>query len=266
MTSSLAFRFCIAGCLSLPGLSVAQNPSAAYDVSSIKPHDAGDRSMSWSADEDGFRAINVTLKNVISDAWGLRPDQVSGEPAWTDDLHWDIVGKSTELTPEQLKALTPEQRGRLMQQLLAERFHLKAHLEARTGAVFTLVPGKGGVKLKPIAMTEEEKTTGKIPGSGMWVNGGQAVVMEAKKVSLPMLIGNLALNLHQTVIDRTGLPADAVYDFKLRFAPDNGPEATTGDALPLRTALEDQLGLHLEAGKGPVQVLVVDHVEKPTQN
>ncbi len=223
--------------------------------------------MSWQVNEDGFRAINVVLKNIIVSAWGVRPDQITGEPAWVDDLHWDVIGKSTELTPEQLKTLTPDQRGQLMQQLLAERFHLRAHLETRTGPVFTLEPAKGGIKLKPIAMTAEQKASGRVAGSGLRVSGGQTAVLEATKISLSTLLSNLALNLQQTVIDKTGLPDDAVYDFTLRWAPDNGEgPAADSDALPLPAALEDQLGLHLQAGRGPVEVLVVDHIEKPLAN
>jgi uncharacterized protein (TIGR03435 family) len=89
--------------------------------------------------------------------------------------------------------------------------------------------------------------------------------LEAQKVSLSTLLANLAMNLRQTVIDKTGLAADAVYDFTLRWASDYGTgPAADSDALPMPAALEDQLGLRLEPGKGPVKVLVVDHVEKPT--
>lgn len=258
----------LAGLISLSALT-AQNltPVVAYDVSSVKPHDPGDRGMSWRSDDDGFRAVNVDLRSVIAGAWDLRSDQVTAEPAWADDSRWDVTGKSTELALEQLKKLTPEQRNQMMQGLLAERFHLIAHLETRTGPVFTLVPAKGGLKLKPIATTAEEKATGKVQGTHMRVMGGDAVVMEGVKVPLSMLIRNLAGNLHRTVIDNTGLPADAVYSFKLRWARDTGTgPATETDALPIPAALEDQLGLHLEAFRGPVQVLVVDHVEKPAAN
>lgn len=88
----------------------------------------------------------------------------------------------------------------MMRQLLAERFHVRAHLESRTGPVFTLVPAKGGVKLNPIAMTAEERATGKVVGTRLSVTGGQASVMEAKKVPLPLLVKNLAGNLRRTVI------------------------------------------------------------------
>jgi uncharacterized protein (TIGR03435 family) len=259
---------CLADLFSSPVLCAAQPaPPVAYDVSSVKPHDPADQNMSWSSGEDGFRAMNVDLKNVIAGAWGLRPDQVSGEPPWADDLHWDIAGKSTELTPVEMKKLTADQRSQMMQQLLAERFHLKAHLETRTGPVFPLLPAKGGIKLVPIPMTLEQVAAKRVPGSGLSVRGGATTTMEAKKISLSMLTANLAGNLHQTVIDKTGLPTDAVYDFTLRFAPDFGTGTSPdSDALPLPQALQDQLGIHVEASRGPVQVLIVDHVEKPAAN
>ena len=262
------FRSGLVCLLSLPGLAAAQSPpSPAYDVSSVKPHDPGDPGMSWRVSDDGFSVVNVGFKGLVSGAWGVRADQVTGAPSWTDSLHWDITGKSTELTPEQLKKLTKEQKSQMMQQLLAERFHLKAHLETRTGTVLTLSPAKGGMKLKPMPMTAEEKATGKVADPMLGVTGGAATVMEAKRIPLSMLMANLAGDLRQTMIDKTGLPADAVYDFTLRWAPDYGSgTAGDSDAPPLPTALEEQLGIHVEAGRGPVQVLVIDYVEKPTAN
>lgn len=261
------FRFGLVGLLGVPILAAAQNPPAAYDVSTVKPHDPSDQNMSWSDNQDGVRAVNVDLKSFIADAWHLRPYQLTGEPSWVGDLHWDITGKSTELTPEQLKKLTAEQRHQITQQLLADRFHLIAHIENRTGPIFTLVPAKHGIKLQPIALTAEEKATGQIPDSGLSMSGSDPVVLDAKKISLSGLLDNLALNMHQPVIDKTGLPADAVYSFTLRWNPEYGRgTALEGDAPPMSSALEDQLGLHLESSRGPVKVLVVDHIEKPTAN
>ncbi len=254
--------------LSLCMPAAAQSISSpAYDIISVKPHDPGAMGMSWHVSDDGFSVVNTGLKNVIASSWNVREDQVIGAPSWTDNLHWDITGKSTELTPEQLKKLTHEQKSQMMQRLLAERFQLKAHLETRTGKVLTLSPVKGGMKLKPILMTAEEKAAGKVADSRLMTTGGAATVMEASRIPLSMLLANLALNLQQTMIDKTGLPADAVYDFTLRWASDYGT-GTPGesDAPPLPTALEEQLGIHLEAGRGPVQVLVIEHVDKPAAN
>lgn len=261
-------RFSLVSLLSLPVLAAAQSlPSPTYDVSSVKPHDPGDPGQNWRTSEDGFRLLNTGLKNVIALAWNVRGDQIIGAPSWTDDLHWDVVGKSTELTPEQLKKLTNEQKNLMLQQLLAERFHLKVHPETRTGTVFTLSPAKSGMKLKPIPMTAEEKAAGKIADSRLSMTGGAATVMEAKRVPLSMLMDTLTGNLRQTTLNKTGLPADAAYNFTLRWASDYGSgTAGDSDAPPLTTAIEEQLGIHVEAGRGPVQVLVVDHVEKPAAN
>ncbi len=154
-----------------------------------------------------------------------------------------------------------------MQQLLAERFHLKAHLETRTGNVLTLSPAKGGMKLQAVPMTAEEKAAGRVADSRLSVMGGAATVMDAKRIPLSMLVANLAGNLNQNTIDKTGLPADSVYTFTLRWAPDYGSgTAGDSDAPPLPTAIEEQLGIHVEAGRGPVQVLVIEHVDKPAAN
>lgn len=244
--------------------AAAQTPSVAYDVSTVKPHNPADQNMSWHTNEDGFHASNVNLKNLLANAWELRGDQVTAEPSWVDDLKWDIAAKSTELTPDQLKNLKPGQRAQMMQQLLVDRFHLKAHLETRTAPILTLVPAKGGIKLKPILLTAEEKANNP-PAGGTSMRAGETNVLEAKQISLESLLANLTVNLRKTVIDKTGLPGDAIYDFTLTWAPDNGLSSNpTSDAPRLADALDEQLGLHLLQTKGPETILVIDHIEKPT--
>jgi uncharacterized protein (TIGR03435 family) len=132
-------------------------------------------------------AVNVALESVIADSCNVRSDQVVGEPAWADDLRWDIAGKSTELTADELRKLTQERRSEMMQQLLAERFRLQAHLENRAGTVFALIPAKGGVQLNPTPMTAEEIATGKVADSGLRITGGQTTVMTAAKVPFSLL-------------------------------------------------------------------------------
>ena len=204
--------------------AVAQNVPV-YDITSVKPHDPGAVGMSWRVSDDGFSVVNTRLKNVIASGWNVRGDQVIGAPAWTDDLQWDITGKSTELTPEEMKKLTKEQKSQMMQQLLAERFQLRAHLETRTGPVFTLSPAKGGMKLKSVPMTPEEKAAGYVADSRLAMTGGAATVIEARNISLSMLMANLEGSLRQNTIDKTGLPADAVYT----LYPDLGLRLRIGD-------------------------------------
>jgi uncharacterized protein (TIGR03435 family) len=241
-----------------------------YDVSTVKPHDSGDRGMSWGTRDGKLMAVNVTLKNLIAEAWGVRPDQVAGEPAWTDDEHWDVTGKVTDSEEAVLKKLTREDAKRMEQTLLAERFHIKVHLETRTAPVFNLVPARSGIKLKMLqpAAEDDKPSSSAMPRGSLRVQfAGGGYEMTGHGIGMGMLTGNIAGNLQQTVIDKTGVPDDAIFDFTLKYAPATGTDSSqNGDAPSMREALEQQLGLHLEPTRGPVLTVVVDHVDKPAAN
>jgi uncharacterized protein (TIGR03435 family) len=240
-----------------------------YDVSTVKPHDPTDENMSWGAPKGKFSALNVNLKDLIADAWGVRPDQVSGEPAWASDAHWDVTAKVTDVQKDVLEKLKKEDVKHMDQALLLERFHVKVHLETRTTKVLDLLPAKSGIKLKalPPAKEGDKPDNGSLPRGSLSIGGAEGGGYEliAHGIGINMLIANISLNLQQTVIDKTGLPADAVFDVKLKYAPETGTDTSqNGDAVSIREALEQQLGLHLESTRGPVVTVVVDHVEKPT--
>ena len=96
---------------------------------------------------------------------------------------------------------------------------------------------------------------------------GGGYEMVGHGVGIGQLVSNIAANLQQTVIDKTGFPADALFDFALKFMPETGTEPSqNGDAVSLREALEQQLGLRLESTRGQVLTVVVDHVDKPAAN
>lgn len=182
---------------------------------------------------------------------------VQGGPDWLDRDKYIIVAKaeSADATPEQIKAM--------LQTLLAERFKLGVHRETKDLNVYTLVVGKNGSKLQEA--TEEQKSSSSVTGT----NRGLQMVYQ--KVALPLLINTLANMLGSPVLDKTGLAGR--YNFKLEWAdprfgrPGNGTDAPPVDSFPdLFTALEEQLGLKMEVKKGPVEVLVVDHAERATEN
>ena len=254
------------------GAFIAQNtPKLLYDVSTVRPHDPADQGMSWGAQNGDLKAINVELKSLISDAWGVRPDQVAGEPAWADEEHWDVTGKVTDTQEDVLKKLTQKDLRSMEQMLLVERFHAKVHLETRTRTVFDLVPAKSGIKLKVLQPNEGDDKSDKnsMPRGSLSIRGaeGGGLEMTGHGVGVDMLISNIAMNLQQTVINKTGIPTDAVFDFTLKFAPETGTNPLQNDdAASIREALEKQLGLRLESTRGPVTTVVVDHVDKPTPN
>ncbi len=242
-----------------------QASSPAFDVFTVKPHAASDGHMDWYDGKESFRANNVTLLSFLANAWGLRQDQVAGAPAWLEELHWDMAGKVTDADAAAVQQLSREQMRAMRQQFLRDRFHLRAHLETRTGPVYDMTVAKGGTRLQTLA-PGVDGTPPKRGGFSMRSTGG-ALTLKAEGVPMDMLVRSVAGSLHRSVVDRTQLPTGALYAFTLRYAQETGLGASSEtDALPLREAMEDQLGLHLEPARGPVETLVIDAVEKPAEN
>jgi uncharacterized protein (TIGR03435 family) len=178
----------------------------------------------------------------------LLPFQLASEPNWSDNEGFDIQARldiPTNITQDHFKVL--------LQNLLKERFHLQAHWEERESPVYTLVPDKDGAKLS--AHTNS-------PNLGMNTRKtSSSVLMKGTGVAMPELATNLANQLGRYVIDHTGL--DGTYDFVLNWSPDQ----TADSNLPsLFTAIHEQAGLRLQPGKGPMPALVIDHIERPTDN
>ena len=245
------------------GLSQVQN--ITYDVSTIKPHNPNDNGVWWNQSPDGLRFTNVKVKDLIAHAWDIRSDQITGEPSWTDDLRWDLIAKATE---QNLQNVSNAQRNEMLKVLLTERLHLKFHVEARSSTIFRLVPVKSGLKLKPLGEQAAAVDAGGLkPGNLSWDDSGSAVVVKAHAVTMDRLLRTIAGELHHTVVDQTGLPPNALFDFELRWIPDRNtalpPDPNTSS---MSGALEEQLGLHLESGRGPVPTLVIDSIERPASN
>jgi len=189
-------------------------------------------------------------------AYGLHtPEQIVNLPAWASSDGLDIKAKIDEETAARWRKLSDAEVDRrqlpMMQSLLADRFQLKVHREIRQLPILRLVVAKGGPKLKvalPDARSESEMSNGYI--------SGQATSMQT-------FVFNLSHEMGRQVIDETGLTDN--YDFELRWTPDDQQEAP--DAGPTAfTALEEQLGLKLISAKGPVEVIVIDRIERPSEN
>jgi uncharacterized protein (TIGR03435 family) len=229
------------------------NPGPTFEVASIKPNQTGERPSMTASTGGMLRATNETLKYLIEWAYNVQDYQISGGPKWIDSAGYDIVAK-----PEH--AYTPSQEtigyGRqLVQSLLEDRFKLTLRRTTKELPVYALVPGKDGPKLsgreKPANPTDARMSGGR----GLMV--GQRVMMWLLVQSLSSVVG-------RPVADETGLKQ--YYDFRLEWTPDE-PTGALGDGRPsIFTALQEQLGLKLEARKGPVEVLVIDHVESPSEN
>lgn len=245
-------------------------PTAAalpvYDVVSVHENKSGTNNVRVSTVEAAFTATNVSLSNLVSMAYDIRQNLISGLPGWAESTHFDISAKVSEPDIAALKKLSREQRHAMLAALLADRFHLKAHVETRTLPVYDLVIAKGGSKLtENIAPNpdspDQPKTPFNLKRGSMMIDESQ---MTAVGVAISNLAQNLAFRVERNVIDKTGLTGR--YDFTLKWRPDDKPAADDNNNPDLFTALQEQLGLKLEPSKGPVDTLVVDHVEMPTAN
>jgi len=194
-----------------------------------------------------FRATGAPLNALIQLAYGVKDFQVSGRPKWADsesDESYDVVAQpaaGVTLNRDQVKVA--------IQALLADRFKLKFHRETKDLPIYSLVVGKNGPKL-----TKNIDA----PGPGATIGSGQ---LKGSKISMSILADLLAQLLDRTVRDDTGISGD--FDVKLNWGP--GQRADM-DGPSIFTALQEQLGLKLNAKKGPVEILIIDSAERPSGN
>jgi uncharacterized protein (TIGR03435 family) len=244
-----------------------------YEVTSVKPNKSIDCSSWLMPTPDGFDAPCVTLVDLIRDAYGFLKftnDRILGAPDWAKSDKFDIAAKVDSSDVAELKKLSQDQRGLMLQALLADRFKMVIHTESRERPVFALVIAKNGPKLKE-ATPDDNGTMvlnrGMLDGQGIPITSLANMLMQLRELE------------GRTVLDKTGLSGK--YEVTLRWMPDQGPDQTSPGpeggaqaAAPspdasrpsIYTALQEQLGLKLESTKGPVEFLVIDHVEHPSAN
>jgi uncharacterized protein (TIGR03435 family) len=227
-----------------------------YDVVSIKLNKSGSGGVDVDTDDNRYLAKNVSLKDLLENAYGIKKDLISGVPGAVASARFDVEAKIVDRDPDALKKLTGRQYGQMLLPFLVERFQLKAHTEIKTLPVYELVVIKDGPKFKQ----SEDDTR----GSGTSVHGDHnGKELTAHNLSMTSLASSLTNEVHRTVIDKTGLTGK--YDLGMKWSTDDGTAAA--DSVPsIFTALPEQLGLKLQAGKGPVETLVVDSVEMPSEN
>ncbi len=229
----------------------------AFEVASIRPNNSDQHARSHiiSSPHDGrLTVINVPLKMLFQFAFGTPESQITGIPSPLNSQKFDIEARSDPSIDAQLSKLDSDQ-GKLQKQLmlqalLADRFKLTWHKETRQLPVFDLVIAKGGSKL------QESKADGRTYN----VRNGQ---LSDQGITMPILADQLAGRLDRPVIDKTGLTGR--YDLTFKWTPD-GVETTADSAPSIFTAIQEQLGLKLESTKGPVETLVIDHIEDPSPN
>ncbi len=253
--------------VSLEAFGQAVPAAPAFEVASVKPSNPASRSSSFSFNGGaGLTIEGGTLKRIIETAYDVRDFQILGGPGWIDSDRYDISAKNADDDPVMKLPTVPERvkvaRVKL-QTLLAERFQLKVHRETKELPEYALVVAKNGSKMKEIT---------DLPQSGINSNCGR---MTGTRTSMANFVVALSRQLGRPVLDRTGLAGR--YDFLLTYTPEigacsqpaegRGSEAVNpGDGPSIFTAMQEQLGLKLEAIKGPVEIIVVNHADKADAN
>jgi uncharacterized protein (TIGR03435 family) len=262
LTPIVAAFFAIAIlCVHAPAQVAAAAQS--FDVASIHINNTetdGHHHIISEPTESRFRTVNLALRELIQFAYGMPDSQILGGPSWLDSIMFDIDAKSDPSVDAELRALPPEQarhqKQLMVQSLLADRFELKVHQETRQLPVYALVVAKDGPKFKPSQI------------DGTTIDTGRARLhIAGSDDTIGILSRELALVLGRVVVNQTGLSGR--YDLSLRWTPDDAAAlASSSPDIPpdIFTAIQEQLGLKLESTKGPVPVLVIDSVEKPSPN
>jgi uncharacterized protein (TIGR03435 family) len=243
--------------------TAAAGNSPAFEVSAVRVNRTGSNRSESDYSNGRYTATNITVKNVMEySAFGLPAARIVDGPKWIDNERFDIQAKVDGPTAASLEKMGHAQREELLhilvQQLLADRFHLRTHWETREMPVYVLVPAKKGAKLQKAAKADEGADTSESDGR-----------LDANHITLDglaqTLTQELAYELGRVVLNRTGIPGR--YDVRLRWTPQAQTAAAAADAPPeIFTAMEEQLGLKLEPSKGPVEVLVIDSADEPTEN
>jgi uncharacterized protein (TIGR03435 family) len=217
-----------------------------FEVASIKPSNADPSSSGIHTGHGRLDANNVTLKRCIMGAYGVGPHQVFGGPDWLESDRFEIAAKSDQPTDGDAALMV------MLQGLLAERFKLVLHRETRTIPALVLEIAKNGPKLDKAEAGEAGTNTS---------TSNTGSVIDAHNTSMDLFAKVLARKTELPVANHTGL--EGVFNFKLQWAPDS---SATAEGASLFTAIQEQLGLRLRSQRAPVEVLVIEHVERPSEN
>ena len=246
--------------VSLPPMAAEASPS--FEVATIKPSKPDEPGKMFGVRGAHFKTINTTLTDLITFAYGVQQKQVVGAPSWMDTDKWDI-----EAQPDVAGAPNKQQVATMVQKLLADRFKLTFHKDTKELSAYVLTEAKGGQKMK-----KGSDDPNQLPG--LFFRGlGVLTVQNATMQDFAGLMQSAVLD--RPVVDQTSLPGK--WNFLLKWTPDESqfgsmgvkvpPPTDAPDAPPpLFTAIQEQIGLKLDAGKAQVPVLVIEKAEKPSDN
>jgi uncharacterized protein (TIGR03435 family) len=236
-----------------PPMAAGADPS--FEVATIRPSDPNDPKAAngWSFESEGHRIAckRATLVDILALVYSIQSRQIIGGPDWLSKERFDISG-----TPDVPGVPDVHQMQSMYKKLLADRFHLTLHQDKREMPIYAMTVAKGGPMLKT-ADPQENVNAG---NSG---SGGQGT-MKFTNMSMKSFAMNLNFYEDRPVVDQTNLTGN--YDFTLKWTYELSAEGEPGAPPSLFTAMREQLGLRLDAVKGPTDVIVIDHVEQPSEN
>jgi uncharacterized protein (TIGR03435 family) len=249
-------------------------PTLTFDVVSIRPAPPTDNNFHLSVNSpphsSRFEVTNFPMKALLQIAYGSDLPVV-GAPEWVSTTFYDIKARSDDAADARLAKLTDNEvrleKRHAIQVMLADRLELKTHLETRNTAIYNMVPAKGGVKMQPVPRPAAPADGGPpppLPPMDFAAHGSQhGLEFDVTDAPMRAVSSSLSSMLEEPVFDKTGLTG--VYSYTLQFGrewsahdPDSWPS--------IFTAVQEQLGLKLEAEHESVPNLVVDHITKPTEN
>ncbi len=260
------------GVLNAPMLGAQSKPAdvvnPTFDVVSVKPNKSSESSNRWGRHPGGgWFMINLTAGFLIRQAYPTKADEVVGAPAWAVSDRFDVDARATFVP-------TVEQERLMLRALLADRFKLAAHYETQERPIYNLVVARGDGRLgpqlrhieidcatykRPVPSTGTAKPDVKdAPTCGYRLSGGSTTLsLMSGGRSMQGLADSISSYAGRPIFDKTGLTG--YYAFTLEFMGGN-------DGVSIFTALQEQLGLKLEPARGPLDVVVIDHIERPTEN
>jgi uncharacterized protein (TIGR03435 family) len=289
--SAIAIISTLALLATAAGFAQTSGQKMEFEVASVRPNVSGDARSGFGAEPGGrFNAVNMPLAALIRHAYQIQERQLVGAPQWMFDERYDITAKADKEFPATVPGGPPNPAMMMVRSLLADRFKLKMHSESRQFDIYSLVPvrndGTLGSKLTrsmvdcaalAAAQRDNPPPPDAAPTSScvFRVFPGYVAAAGSTMSRLAVALTSFAGRL---VVDRTNLAGG--FDFELKWTPDQLPLRAPGtpadrpirfngveiplDGPSLFTAIQEQLGLKLDPARGPVEVLVIDHVERPT--